>query len=105
MHSPTTILRALGDRLHDRRIAADLSQGALAKRSGVSRDTVLRIERGDNIGIEPLLRIAIVLDAADEFATLFPKRDTRTLDEILAGQQTRRRVRTKKSKGQDAREH
>ncbi len=77
---------------------AELTQAALAKRAGVSRDTVLRIERGDNIGVEPLIRIAIALDAVDEFAALFPKRDRRTLDEILAGQRTRQRVRPKKSK-------
>jgi transcriptional regulator with XRE-family HTH domain len=90
-------LRALGRRLYDRRTAAELTQGALAKRAGVSRDTVLRIERGDNIGIEPMIRIAIALDAAGEFTALFPKRDTRTIDEILAGQRTRRRVRPKKA--------
>jgi DNA-binding XRE family transcriptional regulator len=77
-------------------MAADLMQSALAKRAAVSRDTVLRIERGDNIGVEPLIIIAIVLDAAGEFAALFPKRDMRTLDEILASQRTRKRVRTKK---------
>lgn len=97
MQSSSAILRALGRRLNDRRMATALTQGALAKRAGVSRDTVLRIERGDNIGVEPLIRIAIALDAADEFTALFPKRDTRTLDEILASQRTRQRVRPKKS--------
>jgi len=42
-------------------------------------------------------RGSIALDAADEFTALFPKRDTRTLDEILASQRTRQRVRPKKS--------
>jgi len=98
MQSSSAILRALGRRLNDRRTAVELTQGALAKRAGVSRDTVLRIERGDNIGVEPLIRIAIALEAADEFTGLFPKRDTRTLDEILASQRTRQRVRPKKSK-------
>jgi len=97
MQPPNAILRALGRRLNDRRTAAELTQGALAKRAGVSRDTVLRIERGDNIGVEPLIRIAIALEAADEFTGLFPKRDTRTLDEILASQRPRQRVRPKKS--------
>lgn len=103
--SPPAILQALGRRLNARRIAADLSQETLAKRAAVSRDTVLRIERGDNIGVEPLIRIAIALDAADEFAALFPKRDTRTLDEILAAERPRRRARPKKANGRLAHEN
>jgi|SRR5271154_276342 len=59
MHSPVAILRDLGERIRDRRIAAQLTQGALAKRAGVSRDTVTRVERGENIAVEALIGIAI----------------------------------------------
>ena len=94
-HNPATILRSLGGRIRERRIAARLQQARLAKRAGVSRNTVLRLENGENVGVEQLLRVAIALDAAAEFNDLFPKSETRSVDEILAGQRRPvQRVRT-----------
>jgi transcriptional regulator with XRE-family HTH domain len=88
-----SVLRGIGERLRDRRTAAALTQGELAKRAGVSRPVVIRIEAGENIGLEPLLRLAGVLDALNEFTALFPPLDTRSLDEILAEQRKTQRVR------------
>jgi DNA-binding XRE family transcriptional regulator len=98
MQSSSLLLRQMGERIRDARIAAQLTQGMLAKRAGVSRDTVTRVERGENIGVEALVRIAIALDAIAEFSALFPERDTRSLDEILAAQRRPQRVRPRKPK-------
>jgi len=95
LQSPVRILRALGERIRARRISARLQQASLARRAGVSRKTVLRLEKGENVGAEQLLRVALALDAGDEFNALFPKVETRSLDEILASQQRpAQRVRT-----------
>jgi transcriptional regulator with XRE-family HTH domain len=91
--TPLDILRQLGLRVRDRRIAAGLTQGELAKRVGVAPRTVRNLETGANVGIEPLLRVAIALDATPEFGALFPPVDTRSLDEILAAQRKTQRVR------------
>ncbi len=96
MQSSGSILRGLGQRIRQRRIAADLTQSDLAKRAGVSRTTVTRIERGQNIGVDALVGIAVALDAGQEFASLFPDRDVRSLDEIIAAQRRPRRVRPQK---------
>src|SRR5271154_3818804 len=93
MQSSATVLQEMGERIRNRRIAAQLTQGMLAKRAGVSRDTVTRVEHGENIGVEALIRIAIALDAIAELNALFAERDTRSLDEILAAQQRPQRVR------------
>jgi transcriptional regulator with XRE-family HTH domain len=90
------LLRSIGERARDRRIFARLSQADLARRSGVSRDTVVRMERGDNVGLEALVLIAITLDAATEFAGLFPAGDARSLDDILAEQRRPQRVRSRR---------
>ncbi len=97
MQSAPAVLRTMGLRMRDRRLALDLSQGALGKRAGVSRDTVLRAERGENIGSEPLVRIAIALDALTEFGALFPKPETRSLDEIIAANKPTGRVRASRN--------
>jgi transcriptional regulator with XRE-family HTH domain len=95
--NPYDILRDLGRRIRNRRIAANLTQGQLAKQAGVARRTITRMEAGENIGIEPIVRVALALDATAEFGALFPTVDTRTLDEILAAQRTPRRVRHRSS--------
>jgi len=97
LQTPLGVLREIGERLRDRRMASDLTQGELAKRAGVSRPVVIRIEAGENIGLEPLVRLAIVLDAVAEFHTLFPPLDTRSLDDILAEQRKPQRVRPRKA--------
>jgi hypothetical protein len=50
------------------------------------------MEAGENIGIEPIVRVALALNAATEFGALFPAVETRSLDEILAAQRARRRA-------------
>jgi transcriptional regulator with XRE-family HTH domain len=97
--SPEALLQSLGSRVRERRIFARLSQADLAGRAGISRDTVVRLEQGGNIGTEPLIRVAIALDAAGELAELFPPRDPRTLDDILAEQRRPKRVRSRKTRG------
>ena len=92
------IVRALGQRVRDRRIATGLTQGELAQRVGVSRDLVARLELGANVGLEPLVRIAMALDAADGFAALFPPKDTRSLDEILAAERKPQRARRRNTR-------
>lgn len=53
----------IGKRVHDLRTKADLSQRELARRAGVSWDTISRIEKGHGQGIsfENLLRIQAAL--------------------------------------------
>jgi transcriptional regulator with XRE-family HTH domain len=99
MQTTHSVLRGIGQRLRDRRIAADLTQGQLAKRADVSRQTVTRAEAGENIGLEPLVRLATALDAASEFNALFPPVDSRSLDDILTEQRKPQRVRHRANAG------
>lgn len=96
--SASELLAMIGKRMSGRRLGANLSQAELAARAGLSRHTILRLETGANVGTEALLRVAIALDATPEFVALFPERDLRTLDEILAEQRApqRRRVRKRR---------
>jgi transcriptional regulator with XRE-family HTH domain len=93
------VLRGIGRRLRARRMAAYFTQNQLAKRAGVSRPTVVRMESGENVGVEALVRVAMVLDATGEFNALFPPADTRSLDEILAEQRKPQRVRHRAANG------
>ncbi len=48
-----------------------------------------RFERTGAASVENLIRIALALGAADEFSRLFPPRETRSLDEIIAAPKQR----------------
>ncbi|HKG04779.1 MAG TPA: helix-turn-helix transcriptional regulator [Conexibacter sp.] len=62
-------LRSTGDDLLTWRKLRGLTQAQLADRAGVSRDTLVRLERGDGgVSIEKLLRIMRALGILDGFA-------------------------------------
>ncbi len=56
-----TIMRELGQRMQDTRIAMNLTQAQMAERSGVALRTVVRIESGESVKVESVLNILRVL--------------------------------------------
>jgi transcriptional regulator with XRE-family HTH domain len=91
------LLRTLGKRARERRLGLRLPQVDLAARAGVSRDTIVRLERGDVVGTEALARVAIALGAEAELEQLFPPLEARSLDDILADQRRPQRVRARRA--------
>jgi transcriptional regulator with XRE-family HTH domain len=96
--TPQELIRAVGDRAKDRRLALGRTQEATAAGAGVSRATLVRFEQTGEARFDVIVRIAFALDAQDAFAALFPPVDLRTLDDVLtAARPQRRRVRTKRA--------
>lgn len=59
--------RDLADSVRDWRRLRGVTQAQLADRAGVSRETVIRLERGDGgVGIEKLLRVLRALGVLDD---------------------------------------
>ncbi len=59
-----------GERLRAHRLAAGISQEELARRAGISRRTVQRIEAGGTPRFMPVLKLARALDVSmDSFLT------------------------------------
>lgn len=77
----------------------NLSQAGLAQRSGVNLYSLRRFEKTGLVSFESLLNLAVVLGALDDFDQIaagdLKPIETRSLDEILAGSQTRNRGRLK----------
>jgi transcriptional regulator with XRE-family HTH domain len=72
----TRALRHLGEHCGVWRRLRQLTAAEVADRAGISRDTVLRLEKGQGVSLENLLRIARALgvldhltDALDPYAT------------------------------------
>ena len=63
-----------------------LSQTELAARSGVSYGSLKRFEQTGEISLESLLKIAVVLQAAEPFADLFKPSELKSIQEIIDGE-------------------
>ena len=73
--SDAAILRELGRRLCRCRLNQPLSQGALAEAAGVSRNPVLRLERGESVQLASFIRILRALGLLDNLDAAAPATD------------------------------
>lgn len=83
----------VGARARALRLARSLRQVDLAKAVGVTVPTINRLEHTGKVGFDVVIGVAIALGAEAEFANLFAQTQTRTIDEIVAAQKPRTRVR------------
>ncbi len=97
--TPSEIADDIADRVRSRRLDRNWTQDMLAERSGVSLSTLRRFEQKGQISLERLLKLAVALDALDEFRELFRAPRVRTLDELEASEKERRRARPGGSRG------
>jgi transcriptional regulator with XRE-family HTH domain len=95
--NPTAIAREIARNMKQRRLDADLSQEALAKRSGVSLGTLKRFENKSEISLSHLLMLAVALGATDEFHRLFSLKQYQSIDELIKAKQTQTRKRGRKN--------
>ena len=61
------MLQTLGENIHLARLRRDLSSEQVAERAGISRNTLIKIERGDEgVAIGMYFRVLIVLGLQDD---------------------------------------
>ena len=61
------MLRTMGENLHLARLRRDLSSEQVAERAGISRNTLIKIEKGDEgVTIGMYFRVLIVLGLQDD---------------------------------------
>ena len=81
--NPYAIAKGIAQRLKQKRLTMKLTQQALAKRSGVSLGSLKRFENTYEISLKHLLQLAVILDATEEFASLFPAAHFNSIEEVL----------------------
>ena len=93
--TPFSIMQTIKEKFKARRLALDLTQEGLAKKSGVSLGSLKRFENSGQISLESLLKLALVLECLDDFSTIAQKQKVEALsiDELL---KTSKRAKTKK---------
>jgi len=92
--NPVSISKRIAASMKRSRLELNLSQHALAERSGVSLGSLKRFENSYEISLKHLLMIAVVLQATEEFHSLFSKRQYSSINEVIDAKKkkTRRRA-------------
>lgn len=72
---PSDILKEIAEKHKKLRKSLKLSQTELAVRSGVSLGTIKRFESTGQIALESLLKLAYLLNALQDFETIFKRED------------------------------
>lgn len=67
------ILKELGNRIKQFRIARNITQAELAKKCGISSSTEVRIENGEDSKISNYIKILTALGLAENFDLLIPE--------------------------------
>lgn len=86
MTTPNEMALNLAKQAQAKRLYFNFSQKTLSERSGVSFGVLKKFELTGKISAESLLKIALALDALEEFGYLFkPKspENLRSLDELI----------------------
>lgn len=71
--SPDEIIVDLGERLRGLRLAADLTQAAVADKAGVSERSLRDLESGQGSTVETLVRVLKALGAQDVIGAVAPR--------------------------------
>jgi len=77
------MLGRLAERVKQNRLELNLTQKALAARSGVSFASLRRFENTGEISLKSLILIAIALDATEGFFNLFTRKQYQSIDQLL----------------------
>jgi len=91
--NPVSIAKKLAQRLRKRRLSLNMSQKSLSEKSGVSWGSIKRFENSGEISLKHLLKLALALDALDEFHNLFPEKEYNSIDDILKSRKQKERKR------------
>ena len=94
--NPAAIAINIAKQFKTRRLELNLTQGALAKKSGISLGSLKRFESKGEISLKHLLMMAVVLNATEEFYLLFSKKQYQNIEEVMTTKKakTRQRART-----------
>ena len=84
LHNDTAALAELGHRLAQLRIGKQLTQAELARRAGIGKRTLERLEAGDTTQTKTLIRVLRKLDLLERLEMLLPEPKARPSQEVKA---------------------
>lgn len=87
--NPEAILKNIARRMKRTRLELNLTQVAMAMRSGISLGSLKRFEHSGEISLKNLVMIAVAIDATEEFNLLFSSKKYQSIDELLVQAKTK----------------
>ncbi len=91
------ILQEIGKRLEQLRLNKNLVRTALADQSGVSKNTIERLESGESVQLTSLIRVCRALGILSRFEAVFPQLAPSPIDLLNFQGKKRRRGSNKQS--------
>lgn len=79
--NPDAILKKIAQQVKRNRLELNLSQNALAIRSGLTLGSLKRFEQTAEISLKSLVMLAVALDSTEEFGLLFSGKKYQSIDE------------------------
>ena len=65
-------LKELGERIRAHRIALDLSRETLAEKAGIGKNTLVRLENGQSVGLSHLVKVLLEFGKAESLVEILP---------------------------------
>jgi transcriptional regulator with XRE-family HTH domain len=93
-----TILAEIGQRISTRRVELNMTQAAVAKKAGMSKRTLERIEGGASGQMLSVIRIFRVLDLMDNLDRMLPEQGPKPMELLKQKRKIRIRASSKKQK-------
>lgn len=90
---PVDVAEDLAKRLRARRLARNLTQEGLARRSGVALGTLKKFERSGAISLVSFIRLVVALGEEAGLERLLADEEFETLEQVLSEPRTRKRGR------------
>ncbi len=97
-YNPDNVAKDIAARAKQLRLALNITQQQLAEKTGVSLGSIKRFETTGLISLQNLLRIAITLNAVDDFTNLFAHTKYSSIDEVVKHQKVKKRQRARNDK-------
>jgi len=87
------IEKAICGRLESIRLSRNITQAQLAKEAGISSRTIIRLEKGEGISFDTLIRVLMALGIQQNLETLLPDPSVRPIEQINIKRNERQRAR------------
>lgn len=89
-------LREIGERVAKIRLSQNITQSVLAKEAGASTRSVKRLEAGENVSLDTLIRVLSVLSLSDRIVNALPDPSIRPVERVSKQGKERQRARSVK---------
>jgi transcriptional regulator with XRE-family HTH domain len=87
----------LGQKIEQLRLTKNINQAQIAIEAGVSRRTISRLENGQTVSLDTLIRVLKALGIIEQLALLIPDASVRPLERVRRQGRERKRASSKRS--------